>query len=133
MNEIERRLTEWARWLRSSPARGHCASLEHRYRSPQCWDEINPSNPISTLDAAEIEDIVVALPEKYKKLAKYHYVYRMAQHFICRRLRFRHAEYDNEMNSLRFQVQEALDKLKKYHKINKNHQGPHLMRDIPGC
>ena len=61
MTEITTALENWARWARDRYHRQHCASMEHRYRSPQAWgdwetaspDPISP--PIDVLGAIEVQ------------------------------------------------------------------------------
>ena len=67
MNEIPR-IQNWARWAReNSRSIGHCASIEHRYKSPQCWYPEEAKIPFDLLDAVLVEKAVRSLPVEYQK------------------------------------------------------------------
>src|SRR5882762_3259924 len=88
--EIHEFLQHWGRWLRTRPAKGHCASIEHRYRSPQCWDERNPRPPEPELGKAIlIEELMRIVPRLARKILKLAYVYHADGQFIARRLRLK--------------------------------------------
>ena len=67
MGEIER-IQNWARWAReNSRSIGHCSSIEHRYKSPQCWYPPEPKAIIDLFDAVRVEKVVRQLPNEYQK------------------------------------------------------------------
>ena len=91
--EIHIYLNEWGNWLRSRTIQGHCASIEHRYKSPQCWDERNPRPIEPDLSKAYlIERNMRIVPKGSRKLLKLKYVLRCDKDFITKRLRLREYE-----------------------------------------
>ena len=56
------RLENWGRWLRSGMggSGGHCVSIEHRYRSPQCWYPPEPRMVIDVRDAWKVQDAMTS-------------------------------------------------------------------------
>ena len=100
--EIHEFLLHWGRWLRSRGTQGHCASVEHRYRSPQCWDERNPRPPEPDARCAEtIESLMRIVPRVSRKILKLSYVYRADGEFIARRLRFHVERYEEALYTAR--------------------------------
>ena len=61
------RLENWGAWVRSGELKGgHCASIEHRYRSPQTWYPPEPLPCIDVLDAQAVQDAISgAVQAKY--------------------------------------------------------------------
>lgn len=67
MTTINDVLTNWGRWARDKYHRQHCASMEHRYRSPQAWgdwetaspDPISP--PVDVLGAFEVQKVLTRM------------------------------------------------------------------------
>ena len=74
MNDLDHRLRNWARWLRSWARQDHCRSLEGAYRSPQCWypREPRPERPDEE-DAWDIELAARCMALHYHLLLKLHY------------------------------------------------------------
>jgi hypothetical protein len=103
--EIHEFLLHWGRWLQAHPIQGHCASIEHRFRSPQCWDERNPRPPEPDLARAMlIEGLMRIVPRVTRKILKLKYVHRADPEFIARRLRFHvkpHERYEQELYTAR--------------------------------
>jgi hypothetical protein len=65
---MRERLINWGRWCRERGAKGHCASIENRYRAPRGaeidWETATPpaaSIFVDVLDAERIEDLVLAM------------------------------------------------------------------------
>lgn len=89
--EIHKWLIEWGRWLKAGgAANGHCASIEHRYKSPQCWDERNPRPPEPDLARAVlIEGLMRIVPKLSRKLLKLRYMMGGEEVWISRRLRLK--------------------------------------------
>lgn len=84
---IHLRLCEWGRWGRLKPSYGHCASIEHRYRSPQCWypPEPRPVEP-NLWDALAVERTMRHLPPKHRKALVMRYIRLMKPEMVWQRL-----------------------------------------------
>ena len=96
--EIHDFLCHWGRWLKSRGVQGHCASIEHRYRSPQCWDERNPRPEEPDVRRAElVEGLMRIVPRLSRRVLKLKYVHRGDAAFIAKRLRFPMEHYDTEL------------------------------------
>ena len=96
--EIHEFLSHWGRWLKSRGIQGHCASIEHRYRSPQCWDERNPRPPEpDERQALLIEGLMRVVPRVSRKILKLRYVHQADAAFIAKRLRFHVDHYETEL------------------------------------
>jgi hypothetical protein len=88
--EIHEFLDHWGRWLKSRGIQGHCASIEHRYRSPQCWDERNPRPPEPDAKRAElVESLMRIVPRLSRRVLKLRYVHRADNSFIAKRLKLK--------------------------------------------
>ena len=87
--EIDEFLTSWGRWLKTKQIQGHCGSIEHQWRSPQCWDERHPRPEINESQAELIESLMRIVPKHSRKLLKLKYVHRCDPVFITRRLRLK--------------------------------------------
>lgn len=62
------RIRNWARWAREhSGSIGHCMSIEHRYRSPQCWWPEEARVEVDLADAMAVERAVRAIPIEFQK------------------------------------------------------------------
>jgi hypothetical protein len=107
---MHERLLNWARWQLTYRGGGvPIASAEGRYRSPQHWHPIQPTIPIDTLDAVEIERhmrLVARTP--WRELLKLHYVWRIAPDQACRRLAVRYADYGATLNAARAMIRNVL-------------------------
>ena len=81
-------LLDWGRWSREHTIQGHCKSMEHRYRSPQCWypQEPRPQTP-DEMKATSVEHCMRIVPKLSRKLLKFKYIYRADQAWISKRLR----------------------------------------------
>lgn len=92
---IKDRLRNWARSVRLYPHYGHCYSLEHRYRSPQCWvadaPRLPPPSAYDIADAALVERAIANLAgSKHRRLFKLLYVLRFSDSMDEHRAIVRH-------------------------------------------
>lgn len=63
------RIRNWARWAGGHfGSIGHCASVEHRYRSPQHWWPEQPRAEVEPFDALAVEKAVRALDLRHQKV-----------------------------------------------------------------
>lgn len=84
LDSLEARLRNWGRHFRNRFHKGHCYSLEGRYRSPQEWGDWenglplpSPMPSVDVLDACLIEDAWRSMDNRQlKKLLALYYVYR---------------------------------------------------------
>ncbi len=87
--ELVRLLAQWARWARETMRYGHCGSVEHKYRSPQCWWPEEPRPPeINTREAMAVERAIVGLPglpEKHRIVLVWTWVHRCKEPWIITR------------------------------------------------
>ena len=75
-DEIDRRLREWARWVRVSPKPWATQPMWRNARTPRQWD-IDPvvHQTLNTLEAHEIERAVSHLPDKHRSAIRWAYVF----------------------------------------------------------
>ncbi len=99
--EIHELLVNWGRWAVSRTGQGHCASMEHRYRSPQCWSDPQPKIEHNEQLAFLIEQSMRIVPKLSRKLLKLKYVVRCDKEFISKRLRFHVERYDQALYTAR--------------------------------
>jgi len=99
--EIHELLVNWGRWALNRSSQGHCASIEHRYRSPQCWNDPQPKIEHNEQLAFLIEQSMRIVPKLSRKLLKLKYVVRCDKEFICKRLRFHMERYDQALYTAR--------------------------------
>src|SRR5258706_9264572 len=99
--EIHELLVNWGRWALSRIGQGHCASMEHRYRSPQCWNDPQPRIEHNEQLAFLIEQSMRIVPKLSRKLLKLKYVVRCDKEFISKRLRFHVERYDQALYTAR--------------------------------
>ncbi len=65
---LQHRLENWTRWARDfGGSIGHCASVEHWYRSPQHWWPEEPHIEPDLHDAIKLERAIRGLPLDYQK------------------------------------------------------------------
>jgi len=66
---------------------GHCGSVEHKYRSPQCWESPEPRPPDIVLsEALAVEQAIVGLlPEKHRIVLVWTHVHRCKEPWIITR------------------------------------------------
>ena len=85
---IHQRLVNWGNWARDKVHYGHCMSIEHRYRSPQCWYPPEPRPPEPNLfEALDVERVMRFLPSKHREALVLRYVCRMTPEGVRRKLR----------------------------------------------
>ena len=85
---IHQRLVNWGNWARVKPHYHHCASIEHRYRSPQCWYPPEPRPPEPDLfDALAVERTMRHLPQKHRESLFLRYVCRLSPEAVRRKMR----------------------------------------------
>lgn len=73
---IDRRLTEWSRWVRVKPMGWTTAPMFRLYRAPKQWEsDLDIRIEINTLDAAEIERAVSLLPPAHRTAIRWCYVF----------------------------------------------------------
>src|SRR6185369_8464458 len=109
-HDLEQILIEWARYVRNGRARGtHCASAEHKYRSPQTWHPPQPRAPIIDIFRAQrTERAITELPRRARMLLIAHYVAQAAPKRTCMRLRINYLDYGPYIASARLMVAERL-------------------------
>jgi hypothetical protein len=81
---IDRRLLNWARWVRDRP-QGFVHPMWRAYKSSEVWAS-EPGIPVDSLDAADLERSVSALPERHRDALRWSYVYRGRPWKMCRAL-----------------------------------------------
>lgn len=107
-------LENWGRWCRSAlHGRGHCRSIEHRYRPEQVQSEGVCASPPDERSALEIERIVVRLPVKQRDLLRYHFARRASVNSIRRKLGIHQGQYEFELSRAATMVKNNLDSEKK--------------------
>lgn len=62
------RIENWGRWSKDRLKRGHCQSIEHKYKSTDAWQDTEPQVVWDALDAEELHSVVCGLPERYRWL-----------------------------------------------------------------
>lgn len=106
---MEFRLLNWANWaLYGRGGKGHCGSIEHRWRSPQCWYPQEPVIPVDVLDALNVEHCMVRLPAFERRLLKEHYVWRRSARNICRGLAIHKDRFAELLRRARLMVRNLL-------------------------
>ena len=121
MNDICERLREWGRWVRVRQHQGHCLSIEHRYRrharpddTPTGFEDWSSTPPTQTLPAVdaqaalEVEKVMRWIEPKHRRALKLHYVMRMGDKMICRRLVIRFADFDSFLSDAQQMVMNRL-------------------------
>ena len=73
---IHQRLENWARWLRPRLSGWHTHPMWRNSRTSRQW-EVSPAVPVTvnTLDAADMEKAVSALPVKHRDAIRWSYVH----------------------------------------------------------
>lgn len=83
---IDRRLIEWARWVRVRPQAWRSQPMWRGYQSmARQWHAPEVSTPINTLQAHEIERAVSLLPEKHRVAIRWAYVFAYIPVSVVRR------------------------------------------------
>jgi hypothetical protein len=73
LETTKERMINWQRAFRNHIHYRVTASLEGRYKCPQCWEEKQPNTIIDTIDALKVERAVIRLPAINKAVIKYNY------------------------------------------------------------
>ena len=74
------RFNNWLRWCADHPGAPHspCGSAEGRYRSPQVWEGLQPSesklNPVNVPDAELVNRAYVLMDDYNRRVIKYVYL-----------------------------------------------------------
>lgn len=98
--EIHEFLIHWGRWLRSSYQQGHCGSIEHRWKSPQCWYPLEPKpEPPEEQKALAVERCMRIIYKTPRRILKFKYVYRADREWIVKRMRLK--DYDQDLYTAR--------------------------------
>jgi hypothetical protein len=71
----EQRLENWRNWARDHRKYRVTPSLEGRYRPPPSWHPPEPKIFVDILDAIKVEKALVAMPQPYKQVLIYRYIY----------------------------------------------------------
>lgn len=73
---IHARLNNWARWVRVHPNRWPTHPMWRLFQSKaRQWSQPAIPVPVNTLDAADMEKAVYALPVKHREAIRWSYVY----------------------------------------------------------
>lgn len=79
--DLQMILANWASWARDRYHKKHCASLEHRYRSPQAWGDWETASPdpiappVDILQAVEVQKVIGRLGFQYAWALTFAYCY----------------------------------------------------------
>lgn len=99
LEATKERLDNWKRAFKDHPHYRVTASLEGRYRSPQCWEEKKVNSIIDTIDALAIERVIIQLPDINKAILKYNYFTPyIALQGWCRKNKVRVDQFEIELN-----------------------------------
>jgi DNA-directed RNA polymerase specialized sigma24 family protein len=93
MPTIEEVLSNWARWSRTKRGKGHCASIEHRFRTPNHFYPPSPNPAINLLAALAVEREMQQMPRDHQRAIIMHYVDQSTSTYICRKLAIRHVDW----------------------------------------
>jgi len=77
------RLENWAAWAKADDPRldfPNCAPYAKHYQAEagDVWDGEPMEYPVDTLDACDVEDLVVSLPQEVNRSVRGFYLYRMS-------------------------------------------------------
>lgn len=98
LEATKERLINWQRAFRNHPHYRATASLEGRYKSPQCWEQPQVNEPIDINDALKIERVIIRLPDVNKAIIKYNYFTPfIALNWWCRQNKVRADQYELEL------------------------------------
>lgn len=99
-------LVDWAAYVRDTIKRGHCRSIEHRYRPERITDGVeeerrSPYRSINHEDARLVEGVVTAptFPRDDHWILREHYVHRARSEAICRVMRINFRDYGERLDS----------------------------------
>ena len=110
--EIQKRVDNWVRWARSRKVEPvSCRSLEKRYKAPPMYEAPPLNTMIDTLDAPEVEAVIVSLPNKFKVIFIFAYIapgYNFGAQ--CKKIGIPPRDYDDTLNRAKQMVQNILKK-----------------------
>lgn len=98
LQETHERLENWAAWSRDRLKRGHCRSIEYRYKSTDVWQDTEPRATWDSLAAEALHSVVCGLPEKSRWLIHLHCLHRAPEGFIRRSLAIRRDDLVSELH-----------------------------------
>ena len=111
-DELERQLENWGRWCRELPSRGHCESIESRYRSPQHWHDLGapqaPARPVDRDAALNVNRAWGVTPQPWKAVLRDWYVFRANPKMACRRVKIPFVAHDDYLRDARLMVRNLL-------------------------
>lgn len=111
-DELERQLENWGRWCRELPSRGHCESIESRYRSPQHWHDLGapqaPPRPVDRDAALAVNRAWGAMPQPWKAIIRDWYVFRANPRMTCRRVKIPALGHEDYLHDARLMVRNLL-------------------------
>ena len=109
---LDDRLMNWGRWARVGIKLGQCGSAEGNYRSNwRQWVElkdINLSEEIDAFDAEEVEAAWRTLPNRERKVLKFHYIKRMPLVMIAQRCGIKLHQYDVTFARAHYHIRTSL-------------------------
>jgi len=109
--ELEKRLINWGRCQRDRARWSHCASIEHRWRSPQCWDQSEPKPDTDLLDAFLVEKAWVRMMSpRSKQLLRLLYVKRWQPMQILWRIKER-GDFQSHLTVAQSAINAELDRM----------------------
>lgn len=109
LHPLNPEMVNWGHWAVSgNGGRGHCHSLEGRYRPPPCWNPPDPPVIIDHARAVLIERALVKTPEKHRQALVLWYAYRLSAHGIGRKCGVRIGEIDPFMRTALNMVENLL-------------------------
>ncbi len=113
VNSLEDRLLNWGNWSRRRACGPqHCASIEHRYRSPQCWYSPEPRILIDELDAWQLEQAIVRLPmQAQRSVIVRRYCLQQPREIICRVLGIRFDRFEDYLETIKTNIANHLQTL----------------------
>lgn len=111
-DELERQLENWGKWSRELPERGHCMSIESRYRSPQHWFDLGapqaPPSPVDRDAALAVNRAWGAMPQPWKGVLRDWYVYAANPKMTCRRVKIPFRAHEDYLVDARLMVRNLL-------------------------
>jgi len=111
--DVHEKLLNWQRWARQAQIKKHCGSIEWKYLPGRLTEEAQQEREAvypapDVLCALRVERAVVGCPEKHKKLIVAHYIYKVDQSIISRKLHIRWLDLPAALNSARHMVKNRL-------------------------
>lgn len=98
LRETHEQLENWANWSRDRLRKGHCRSIEYRYKSTDVWQDNEPRAEWDSLAAERMHPVVCALPEKSRWLIHLHVLHRAPEGYIRRVLGIRRDDMVTELH-----------------------------------